>query len=50
MKFRPADNFRFKVLLPNGDVFQTVLPDSGPSNEPNPFAQVSAIFGITRLG
>ncbi len=50
MKFRPADNFRFKVLLPNGDVFQTVLPDSGPSNEPNPFAQVSAIFSITRLG
>ena len=44
MKFKPDDNLYFKVLLPNGDVFNTILPEFYSPCTPNFEAQVSALF------
>jgi len=44
MKFKPDDNLFFKVLLPNGDVFDTIQPEYYSPSIPNFEAQVSALF------
>jgi hypothetical protein len=49
LKFKPNDNLRFSVHLPNGDVFQTDLTDTYSPGAPNPLVQISALFGIKRL-
>lgn len=49
VKFKPNDNFKFRVLLPEGDVFETDLQDNVGPNEPNPLVQISAIFSLKRL-
>lgn len=49
IKFKPNDNLRFSVTLPNGEVFQTVLPEFFSPHEPNPLTQISAAFAIRRL-
>lgn len=48
VKFKPNDNFRFSVYLPNGEVFQTA-PDNFSPLEPNCMLQISAMFAIKRL-
>jgi hypothetical protein len=49
VKFKPNDNFRFSVFLPNGELFLTD-PDTGSPLPPNPDLQISAIFSIRKLG
>jgi hypothetical protein len=44
MKFKPDDNLFFTVLLPNGDVFDTIQPEYYSPSIPNFDAQVSALF------
>jgi hypothetical protein len=50
IKWKPNQNFRFKVLLPNGDVFQIVEEDTLPPSAPDFYLQTSAVFGFKRLG
>lgn len=49
IKFKPNDNLKFGVYLPNGELLQTVESDYSSPIEPNPLVQISAIFSIKRL-
>ena len=49
IKFKPNDNLYFSVLLPNGDIFNTLLPEYYSPAVPNPFNQVSALFRYKRV-
>jgi len=44
MKFKPDDNLFFTVLLPNGDLFKTIIQEYFSPSVPNSEAQVSALF------
>ncbi len=48
LKFKPNDAFTFAVYLPNGELFLTEDDYMSPS-EPNPFLQITACFGVTRI-
>jgi hypothetical protein len=49
IKFKPNDNLRFSVRLPNGELYKTVLEEMYGPNPPNPLSQISAMFSIKRL-
>lgn len=49
INFNPNSDLRLTVKLPNGDIFDTTLNDTVPPHEANRFAQVRALFGLTRL-
>lgn len=49
VKFKPNDNFKFGVYLPDGTPFETIYPESYSPLEPNPLIQISVLFGIKRL-
>ena len=49
MKFKPNDNLYFCVRLPNGELFETLIPDTEAPWFPNSNLQVSVCFGIERL-
>ena len=49
VKFKPNDNLKFGVYLPNGDPLETVIKDSMSPAIPDPLVQVSAMFSIRRL-
>ena len=49
VKFKPNDNFRFSVYLPNGKLFETVEQDLMSPYEPNSKLQIHATFSIKRL-
>lgn len=49
VKFKPNDNLKFGVYLPNGENFETVVQDSVSPAIPNPLVQVSALFSLKRL-
>lgn len=49
VKFKPNDNFKFGVYLPNGEPLQTVELDSFSPDSPDPLLQVSAMFSLKRL-
>jgi hypothetical protein len=49
IKFKPNDNLRFSVRLPNGDIYNTVLNETVSPEPTNIFAQISALFSIKRL-
>lgn len=49
IKFKPNDNFKFGVYLPNGLPFETVCPEWDSPLSTNPFIQISALFSIKRL-
>lgn len=48
VKFKPNDSFRFTVKLPSGELFQTIQSEFFSPSEPNPLAQISAVFAIKR--
>lgn len=48
LKFRPTDNFKFGVYLPDGSLFSTIYPENFSPLEPNPLVQISALFSIKR--
>jgi len=50
MTFKPDDNLHFSVCLPNGEPLQLRENDWFSPASPNPFLQVSAVFGIKRIG
>ena len=49
LKFKPNDNFKFGVYLPNGDPFKTIEEDTTSPLKPNPLVQISAVFSLKRL-
>jgi hypothetical protein len=49
VKFKPNDNFKFGVYLPNGDPLETVDSDQLSPIPPDPLLQVSALFSMRRL-
>lgn len=49
LKFKPNDNLRFSVHLPNGQIYETVDIEHTAPNPPNPEIQISALFSIKRL-
>lgn len=49
LKFKPNDSLRFSIYLPNGKLFKTVAFDYYSPSDPNPFIQINAVFGITRI-
>jgi hypothetical protein len=49
VKFKPNDNLRFSVYLPDGTAFQTLLPDTLSPYPPDPALQIHAVFSLHRL-
>lgn len=49
VKFKPNDNLKFGVYLPNGDELTTVDRDTNSPSAPDPLVQISAMFSIKRL-
>ena len=49
IKFKPNDNLFFSVLLPNGDIFNTILPEAYSPEIPTAKTQVSATFRFKRI-
>jgi hypothetical protein len=49
VKFKPNDNFKFGVYLPNGTLLQTITPENFSPAPSNGFNQISALFSMKRL-
>jgi hypothetical protein len=49
IKFKPDDNLLFSVRLSNGDIYNTVIPESYSPSLPNQKIQISAIFRFKRV-
>ena len=50
IKFKPNDNLKFRLFMPNGDNFVTTVTDYLPPLQVNPLLQISCLIEITRLG
>jgi hypothetical protein len=48
IKLDPLSSYRFAVHLPDGSFFQTEAAETTSPLPPNPLAQISALFSITR--
>lgn len=48
LKFKPTDALRMTVRLPNGELVRFLEKDTTSPLPPDPFLQISAIFGIRR--
>lgn len=48
IKFKPNDNLIFSVRLPNGQLFDTIIPERYSPEQPQPVIQINALFGLTR--
>ena len=46
--FRPDDNLKLTIRLPNGDIWTTVSSDTSSPLEPNFLLQISALFRCTK--
>ena len=49
IKFKPNDTLLFTVLLPNGEVFDTIYDDTISPEKPDSRLQISATFSLRRL-
>lgn len=49
IKFKPNDNFKFGVYLPDGTPFETIFPERLSPSPPQSSIQISAIFSFKRL-
>lgn len=49
IRFKVETNFRFRVILSNGEIFTTILNEIFSPSEPNPLVQISALFELMRL-
>jgi hypothetical protein len=49
IKFKPNSNFKFSVKLPNGELYETLIPDTTSPLPPDPTIQIIAIFQIESL-
>ena len=46
VRFKLDTNFKFRVSMPNGETFETVLNDNFSPLEPNPKLQIRALFQL----
>lgn len=49
IKFKPNDNLFFSVRLPDGSLFDTIMPERFSPEEPEPLIQITACFGMRRI-
>lgn len=49
VRFRLDTNFKFRVSMPNGETFETVLNDNLSPLEPNPKVQIRALFELVPI-
>lgn len=49
IKFSPADNLKFRILLPSGDIFDLKENDYLPPSLPDPRLQIEALIELKRL-
>lgn len=49
VKFKPNDQLKFTVYLPNGEILKYASPETFSPLPANPTIQISAVFQITRL-
>lgn len=49
VRFRLDTNFKFRVSMPNGETFETMLNDNLSPLEPNPKVQIRALFQLTPI-
>ena len=49
MKFRPNDGLKIRIVLPNGQTFETITKDFAPPLLPSLLSQISLTVGIERL-
>ena len=49
VKFKPNDNMKFSVFLPNGELFTTQSKDTESPTMVEPSVQISALFSIKRI-
>ena len=50
INFKPNDDMKFSVFLPNGDVLETLGSESFSPYQPNEFKKVSALFTLRKVG
>ena len=48
IKFKPNDTLLFTVLMPNGEIFNTMVPEKMSPSEPEARIQISATFSMRR--
>jgi hypothetical protein len=49
IKFKPNDTLLFTVLMPNGEIFNTIYSDTITPSAPDSRIQISATFSLRRL-
>lgn len=49
IKFKPNDTLLFTVLLPNGEIFDTIYQDTVSPEKPDSRIQISGTFSLRRL-
>jgi hypothetical protein len=49
IKFKPNDNLRFSVYLPDGSLFETLDIDTLPPYSPQQALQINAVFSIKKM-
>jgi hypothetical protein len=49
VKFKPNDNLKFSVFLPDGTSFSTLLPDTLTPYPADPSLQIQAVFNLVRV-
>jgi len=49
LKFKPNDNLRFRISMPDGRTFETEIVDYLPPLNPNPLLQINCLIEIRRL-
>lgn len=49
VKFKPNDDLRVRLFMPDGNLFTTTLTDYVPPLPPNPLLQLSLLLEFTRL-
>ena len=49
VKFKTETNFIFKLILPNGSIFNTTIDEHMSPKQPNPLIQISALFEFERI-
>lgn len=49
IKFKPNDNLKFRISMPDGRTFETEIKDYLPPLTPNPLLQINCLIEIIRL-
>ena len=49
IKFKPNDNLKFRISMPDGRTFETEIKDYLPPLQPNPLLQLNCLIEIIRL-